>query len=149
MDNQGESLLIASRLTKGVLVKASIELVLVCLLVSWAAYSNLHPSVRGVIDSVAHDRITGWAYDPDSKERPVEVHLYIDERFVASQLADQERADLVTARVAAGPNYGFYFTPPTLTPGRHAIQVYVVRDSFKRGKILLPLARNAVTLGID
>ena len=140
---------IASRITKGVLVKTFIELALVTLLVAWAIYSNFHPRVRGAIDNVRRDEITGWAYDPDSKDEPVEVHLYVDNVFVVGQLADGERIDLVSAGVSQGSNHGFRFTPPVLAAGRHSIQVYVLRDSFRRGRILIPLSRNAITLDVE
>ena len=140
---------IASRLTKGVLVKTFLEIAVVALLVGWAAYSNFHPRVKGAIDNVARDEITGWAYDPDSKDKPVEVHLYVNEAFVAAQTAERERIDLVSAGVSQRPNHGFRFTPPVLASGHHTIQVYVLRDSFRRGRILLPLSRNAITLDVE
>jgi hypothetical protein len=140
---------IASRITKGVLVKTFIEIALVTILVAWALYSNFHPRVRGTIDNVTRAEITGWAYDPDSKDKPVEVHLYVNEAFVEAQIAERERIDIVSAGVSQRPNHGFRFTPPVLTSGHHTIQVYVVRDSFRHGRILLPLARNAIILDIE
>ena len=140
---------IASRITNGVLVKTFVEIAIVGLLVAWAAYSNFHPRVRGVIDNVTRAEITGWAYDPDSKDKPVEVHLYVNEAFVAAQIAESERIDIVSAGVSQRPNHGFRFTPPVLASGRHTIQVYALRDSFRRGMVLLPLSRNAITLDVE
>jgi hypothetical protein len=68
--------------------------------------------------------------------------LFIDEKLVASKLADEERSDLVSSGVTSNPNHGFSFdlTWINLAPGRHTAQVYALRPS-GANKILLPIAK--------
>jgi hypothetical protein len=53
--------------------------------------------------------VAGWAIDPNSPDDALEVQLFIDEKLVASKLADEERTDLVRAGVTPTKNHGFNF----------------------------------------
>ena len=139
---------IASRIVNGVLLKTFVEIALVCALVGFAAYRNFHPRVRGAIDVASQERVTGWAFDPDSVNDRLEVLLYVDDVFVAAQTADLERIDLPAQRAAADPNHGFSFSPLLVAPGEHTVQVYAVRKSFRGEKHLLPLASHPVRVTI-
>ena len=67
----------------------------------------------GAVDLVARAgeqvRVAGWAVDPDTAG-PIEVHVYADNVFVGSAIADRNRIDLVAAIPAFGPDHGFDIT---------------------------------------
>lgn len=141
---------VPTRLLRAVLAKSFIEVALVCVAATLAAFSNFSPLLRGAIDVADQTRIAGWAHDPLAPEAPVEVQLFIDGRFIATRRADDWRADLVAAGATRQPRHGFSFplTEFNLPPGTHTAQVYAVRDASAEHKVLLPLARGQATFKI-
>src|SRR5262249_7806923 len=79
---------IPTRLLKAVIAKSFIEIILVCVVATLAAFSTFSPQLRGAIDVAQQTRVAGWASDPESPEDALEVQLFIDERLVASKYAD-------------------------------------------------------------
>jgi hypothetical protein len=134
---------IPSRLLKAVIAKSFVEIILVCVVATLAAFSTFSPQLRGAIDVADQTRMAGWAYDPESPEVTLEVQLFIDENLVASKLADERRVDLVESGAASNPNHGFSFDLRSLdlAPGRHTAQVYALRQATGANKILLPVAK--------
>lgn len=139
--------LVAKRLLTAVSLKAFVEIVFICVIVSYAALSNFHPSLRGAIDIADTQRVTGWVFDPSAPDTSVEVQLFVDGEFVAVRRADEVRVDLVSAGAAPGPNHGFSFSLNLMRPepGRHHVQVFAVRDALGRARVLLPVAKAPVT----
>ena len=77
---------------------------------------------------VTSDGIAGWAvYDASPWER-VEVQLFIDDKFVASQVANQPRPDVAAAGWAKDMWHGFEFK---VTPsiGEHVARIYALHSS--------------------
>jgi len=134
---------VATRLLRAVIAKSFVEIVLVCVVVTLAAFSTFSPQLRGAIDAADQMRIAGWAYDPRSAGAPLEVQLFIDGKLAATELADGKRPDLVESGVTANPDHGFDFNlaPMNLSPGRHTAQVYALRRAAGANKILLPVAK--------
>lgn len=52
--------------------------------------------------------VRGWAFDENSKS-PITVNLYVDDKFVAAQKADQDRKGLVDNGKHATGKCGFKF----------------------------------------
>jgi hypothetical protein len=134
---------IPSRLLKAITAKFFAEVTLVCVVVTLAAFSTFSPQLRGAIDAADQTRVAGWVVDPNSPGDALEVQLFIDEKLVASKLADEERTDLVQSGVTSTPNHGFKFDLTTihLSAGRHITQVYALRRATGENKILLPIAK--------
>ena len=134
---------IPSRLLKALVAKSFVEIALICVVATLAAFSTFSPQLRGAIDIADRTRVAGWAYNPSAPEEPLETQLFIDGKPVASKLADGRRVDLVESGVTSGPNHGFDFdlTKINLSPGRHTAQVYVLRQAAGGNKILLPIAK--------
>lgn len=139
----------SARILRAVAAKSLLDLLIVCALVAAAALANLHPFVRGAIDVADATRVAGWAYDPLSSNEALEVQLFIDGRFVASEMADERRNDLVERGATVQPGHGFTFRLAPLAPGRYEAQVYVVRSSFGRSKMLLPLSRTPIAFEVS
>src|SRR5215813_6846277 len=85
---------VATRLLRAVLAKSFVEILLVCLIATLAAFSNFSPMLHGTIDVADQNRIVGWVYDPKSHSETIEVQLFIDGTFVATQMAQLRREDL-------------------------------------------------------
>ncbi len=142
---------VATRLLHSVIVKTILELILICVVVSFAAFSNFNPQLRGAIDAADQTRVAGWAYDPQTPGEFIEVQLFIDGQFAAARRADERREDLVRARATENPAHGFSFTvePLHLAPGRHTAQVYAVRRATGSNKMLLPLVKDPLTFHVS
>jgi len=134
---------VPTRLLKAVAAKTFIEILLVCVVATLAAFSTFSPQLRGAIDVADQSRVAGWAYDPQSPEGAIEVQLFIDGKLAASKFADEKRNDLVESGVTPKPDHGFSFDLKmiNLAPGRHTAQVYALRPAAGANKILLPITQ--------
>ena len=141
---------VATRLLRAVIAKSFVEIALICVAATLAAFSNFSPLLRGAIDVADQTRIAGWAHDPLAPKETVEVQLFIDGRFVAMQRANERRDDLVLTGATRQPQHGFSFplNELHLPPGVHTAQVYAVRDAGTAHKMLLPLARSQATFKV-
>ncbi len=141
---------IASRLLRAVLAKSFIEILFVCVIVAFAAFSNFSPLLRGTIDEVNQTRISGWVYDPLSPDESIDVQLFIDSRFIASKPANEIRIDLVEAGATTKPNHGFTFTFDSLnlSEGIHTVQIYALRKAAGANKALIPISKTPQTFKV-
>ena len=57
----------------------------------------------GYFDGLTAQAAVGWAYDPDARERPIEVEVWVDDRLHARVPADRPRPDLVRAGQSFAP----------------------------------------------
>jgi len=81
----------------------------------------------GYLDIATFQEVAGWAFDEDAENEPLEVHIYIDDKHIATVTANLRRDDLVgKVKGLKDPTHGFRWTPPTLSPGRHTIKVYAI-----------------------
>lgn len=141
---------VPSRLLKAILAKSIIEIILICAVATFAAFSTSSPRLRGDVDIANQRRVYGWVLAPEAPDVAIEVQLFIGEKWVASQLADEQRNDLLRRGMASNPYHGFYFdlNRLNLAPGRHTLQVYAVRQAPGSNKILSPIARRRIVIGI-
>ncbi len=70
--------------------------------------------------------ISGWVVDRAGPPGPVEVQLYIDDRFAAHGLADLPRPDVSAAGWTKDARCGYDFKVPRLAAGEHEARVYAV-----------------------
>lgn len=88
--------------------------------------------------------IAGWVVNPqdEASAAPIEVQLYVDDRFAAGASADIPRPDVVAAGRTTNPRCGFYFAlaSSSLPAGTHAAQVFAVHHGGRTTRrTLLPL----------
>jgi hypothetical protein len=118
-----------TRLAHVLLAKSVLEAVFVGVLAVGFYLTVFPPYFRGTLDVADANQVAGWAVREGETER-VEVHLYIDGRFVAHTYADQPRPDVREAGRAADEFCGFRFTGPfALEAGRHEARVYASHES--------------------
>jgi glycosyltransferase involved in cell wall biosynthesis len=67
-------------------------------------------ALRGHLDHVSLGRIAGWAWDPDTPDRPVHLVISANDKVIGRILANRYRADLESARIGDG-RFSFDFTP--------------------------------------
>lgn len=148
--NAGHESKTVSRLLHAVIAKSFLEILVICIVVTVAAFSYFNPLLRGAIDAADSSRITGWVVDPLDPDRAMEVQLFLNGSFSMTTRADQPREDLVRAGVAATGAHGFAFPLASLrlAPGTYAVQVYAVRQSAGASKMLLPITRQPRELRI-
>jgi hypothetical protein len=141
----------ASKLLRAVIAKSFVEVILVCVVATLAAFTTFSPRMRGAIDVTDQRRIAGWVHDPQSPAQAIEVQLFIDGKFISTMLADLRREDLVRAGVTALPNHGFSFSleSANLPSGEHSAQVYAVRAAAGANKVLLPITTVPPTFQTD
>jgi len=68
---------------------------------------------------------TGWTIDPDTASS-IDVHLYVDGRFVSSVTADRPRPDVAAAFPGYLDNHGFSVPLDTVAPGLRTVCVYAI-----------------------
>lgn len=93
-----------------------------------AAHLWLFPPRYTGWSEVAADgtEVAGWVVDARATGAPVQVQLYIDDRFVGGAPADLPRPDVVRAGFAVDPRCGYRFGVPPLARGSHVARVYVL-----------------------
>lgn len=141
----------ASKLLRAVIAKSFVEVALVCVVATLAAFSTFNPQLRGAIDVADRTRVAGWVHDPQSPDQPIEVQLFIDGEFVATMRADEKRDDLVRTGATTQPNHGFSFSIESvdLSNGEHRAQVYAVRAAAGANRILLPITTAPFTFHVS
>ena len=84
---------------------------------------GVQPSYQGFHDGAGCNTISGWAWDVNSPNSPVNVDIYDGNTFIATAPANMYREDLLNA--LGSPNHGFSFlTPAGLKNGAvHSISV--------------------------
>ncbi len=142
---------LAAKLLRAIAAKTLLELLFICFLATWAAFTNYSPLLRGAIDLANQTHVAGWAHDPQAPAEALEVQLFIDDRFVATGRAGERRDDLVQAGATSLPNHGFSFdlSNMQLAPGEHRAQVYALRTAAGINKMLVPLSREPVIFRVN
>jgi hypothetical protein len=141
---------VPSRLLKAIVAKSLIEIILVCVVATLAAFSTYNPRLRGAVEVANQTRVAGWVLAPEAPEVVIEVQLFIDEKLLASKLAEEKRNDLVRFGVTSNPNHGFKFdlSRANLAPGIHTAQVYALRHASSANKILSPIAKQPIVFEV-
>ncbi len=82
---------------------------------------------RGVLDAVTCTAFEGWAQDPDTPDRALEVHIYIDGAIAGGTHTDISRPD-VNAAFNIGGTHGFTFLLPAkyMDGKSHTVNVYAI-----------------------
>lgn len=87
------------------------------------------PYFRGWLDVADSKTVKGWVVDYESPSARVEVHLYIDSRFVEARPADYPRPDLLAGGMLQDEKHGFFFFTPLLVAGEHEARVYALHTN--------------------
>src|SRR5689334_9591225 len=105
------------------------------------------PTFHGWGEAINSQAIAGWAVNNASPSERVEVQLFIDGKFQASQVAQLSRPDVVTAGWAKDGSHGYNFTLEGLPPGQHEARVYALHRSGSH--ITLQLLGDPIPFTVD
>jgi hypothetical protein len=73
---------------------------------------------RGRLEGVNAKSISGWAWDPEKPDEPVEVDIYAGDELLTTITAEEFRQELVDARRGNGQHHFTCPTPAELRDGR-------------------------------
>ena len=118
------------QLLKLLIAKSILETVLVGT-IAVAVYLKAFPPVfHGWGEAVAASHsISGWAVNSSEPWRRVEVQLFIDGKFVGTQLAQQSRPDVLAAGWSRDEWNGYSFVVSGLNAGTHEARIYALHPS--------------------
>src|SRR5262249_50472796 len=128
-----------SKLGQLLIAKSMTEALLVTAVAVGFYLTTTNPYQRGWLDFADARTVSGWAVDDRHLWVRVEVQLYIDNRFITDEMADEFRPDVHKAKRADDDWHGFVFKLPPLPPGEHEARVYGVHVSSDRARRTLQL----------
>ncbi len=137
-----------SRLTNALIVKSIAETLFVGAL-ALLAYVTIVPPVFHGWGELHDDAIVGWAVNDADPWGRVEVHLYVDDQFVAKQVASQSRPDVKAAGWANDDWHGYTFSLPSFPLGVHEARMYARHDSGKGTRKSLQMLGDPIRFSVD
>jgi hypothetical protein len=136
MKRQLVNLLIAKSILDAVLIGA----------IAVAVYLKAFPPTfhgwgEAVVDSQS---ISGWVVNSADPWGRVEVQLFIDGKFVGTQVAQLSRPDVVAAGWSKDEWHGYSFIVSGLSAGVHEARVYALHASGSGARYTLQLLGDAI-----
>ena len=128
--------------------KSIAETLFVALLAVGFFFTAFPPYVHGFGEATP-DTISGWAVNKRLPWDRVEVQLFIDDRFVASDFANLSRPDVQKAGWSQDEWHGFSFPVSKLSPGIHEASVYAVHESGGGRRRTLQLLGYPIRFSVD
>ena len=80
--------------------------------------------------------VDGWAIDPDVTE-PIDVHLYMDGRYVSAFTADNTRTDVGAVYPGYGDDHGYSARIDNVSSGPHTVCTYAINAGVRDTNPLL------------
>jgi hypothetical protein len=140
----------STRLVHVLIGKSIAETLLVGALAVFTFITVLPPYFHGWGEAT-DSGISGWAVNNASPWERVQVQLFVDGKFVAAGIADQDRPDVSAAGWAKDAWHGYTFPVTSLPVGRYEGRVYALHDSGEGARKSLQLLGKPVvfTVGED
>jgi hypothetical protein len=140
----------SSTLINTLIGKAIIETLLVGAIAVGFFVTAFPPTFHGWGEAVISSRsIAGWAVNNASPWERVEVQLFVDEKFVNTQVANSPRPDVKNAGWARDEWHGYNFELSNLSQGLHQARVYAVRQSGAGARYTLQMLGDPVMFDVD
>jgi len=118
------------QLVNVLIVKSVLDTVLVATIAVVVYINAFPPRFHGWGEAVVQEqRIAGWAVNHADPWERVEVQLFIDGKFVGTQVAQLSRRDVVAAGWTRDEWHGYSFGVTDLSVGEHEARVYAVHSS--------------------
>jgi hypothetical protein len=120
----------SSKLVNLLIAKSILETILVGTIVIVVHVKAFPPTFHGWGEAVpASQSIAGWAVNSVDPWGRVEVQLFVDGRFVATQVASLSRPDVQAAGWSKDEWHGYEFRVSGMAVGPHEARVYAVHGS--------------------
>ena len=134
----------AKKLVNLLIAKSILETIFVGTIAVVTYVKLFPPTFHGWGEAVpATQSISGWAVDNADPWRRVEVQLFVDGKFVGTQMAQLSRPDVAAAGWAKDEWHGYEFVLTGLSDGMHEARVYALHRSGDR--YTLQLLGNPIT----
>ena len=128
------------QLVKLLIAKSILDTVLVGAIAVGVYLKAFPPTFHGWGEAIAASHsISGWAVNNAEPWRRVEVQLFIDGKFVGTQVAQLSRPDVLAAGWARDEWSGYNFVVSGLTVGTHEARVYALHPSGRDTRYTLQL----------
>lgn len=138
------------KLTNALIAKSILDTIFVGVL-AVAVYANAFPpTFHGWGEAVPESHtIAGWAVNDADPWRRIEVQLFIDGKFVGTQVADHSRPDVSAAGWAKDEWHGYNFVVNELSAGTHDARVYAVHASRSGARQTLQMLGDPITFQVN
>lgn len=122
-----------AKLVRLLLAKSILETIFVGTLAVVVYVKLFPPTFHGWGEAVVETQsISGWAVDDANPWRRVEVQLFVDGKFMGTQVAQSSRPDVVAAGWAKDEWHGYNFVVTGLSEGKHEARVYALHRNGSR-----------------
>jgi hypothetical protein len=131
------------------IVKSILDTVLVGTIAVAVYFNEFPPAFHGWGEAVVESRsIAGWVIDDSDPWHRVEVQLFIDGKFVGTQVANQSRRDVVAAGWSKDEWHGYNFGVAGLSVGTHEARVYALHPSRRGARYTLQMLGDPIRFGV-
>ena len=138
-----------NKLVNLLIVKSILDTILVATIAVVVYLNAFPPTFHGWGEAVVQEkRISGWAVNDAEPGRRVEVVLFIDGKFLGSQLAELFRPDVAKAGWARDEWHGYSFAVSDLNAGAHEARVYAVHASGNGSRYTLQMLGDPIKFEI-
>jgi len=138
------------KLTNLLIAKSILETILVTALAVGVWANAFPPTFHGWGEAVAGtNSISGWAVNNAKPWERVEVQLFIDGKFVATQVAHQSRPDVPSSGWSRDEWHGYRFVVCQLSPGAHEARVYALHSSGQGSRYTLQLLGDPISFQVN
>ena len=138
------------KLTNILIGKAVIETLLVGVIAVGSYINMFPPTFHGWGEAVPETKsIAGWAVNNAEPWNRVEVQLFIDDKFFATQVAQLLRPDVKATGWARDDWHGYSFPLPNLQAGHHDARVYVLHESGNAERYTLQLLGDPIVVEVE
>ena len=128
------------QLVKLLIAKSILDTLLVGAIAVGVYLKAFPPTFHGWGEAVAASHsISGWAVSSSEPWRRVQVQLFVDGKFVGTQVAQLSRPDVLAAGWARDEWNGYNFVVPGLSAGTHEARVYALHPSGEGRRYTLQL----------
>ncbi len=139
-----------NKLVNLLIVKSILDTILVATIAVVVYVNAFPPTFHGWGEAVVQEkRIAGWAVNDADPWARVEVQLFIDGKFVGTQLAQLSRPDVVVAGWSKDEWHGYSFSLADLKRGTHEARVYAVHASGSGARYTLQLLGDPIRFEVE
>ena len=137
-----------SKLVNVLIGKTILEVLLVSAVAVGFYLKAFPPFFHGWGEATPHT-IAGWAVNNASPWDRVQVQLFIDGKFIATDTANLSRPDVVAKGWSRDEWCGYSFTAPTLNEGIHEARVYALHGSGGAVRYTLQLLGDPISFNVN
>ena len=138
------------KLVNVLIAKSMLETIFVSAIAVVVYMNAFPPTFKGWGEAVAETQtIAGWAVNNSQPWQRVEVQLFIDGKFVGTQVAHGARPDVSAAGWAKDEWHGYNFVVSGLSAGIHEARVYALHPSRNGSRYTLQLLGDPIRFEVN